>query len=268
MKKVRPEVKTDGWLATFADTMTLLMTFFIMLFTTSSVETDKFEQLVETFKNDSGETSQIVLAADGEGENIAGGATGLAEVEGVAPMDINKLPENMDELYEYMKQYVAEEGLEAAIEVIKDGENVYLRLKDNLFFDPNMSDLKDSSYAILDHIGIAVKNMEDKIDLMHINGHTASVENYDVRIDRTLSSQRANSVLVFFEEQKQIMPTKLVSVGWGRNYPIAPNDSEANKVKNRRVDILIIGAGSEKSDLEEIKNVIGSEFSETGLLPT
>ena len=84
--------------------------------------------------------------------------------------------------------------------------------------------------------------------MININGHTASVPNPDTyRVsDWTLSSERASNIAIYFEEEKGIDPHKLRPIGYGRNYPIASNDTPEGREKNRRVDMVII---SEEADI-------------------
>lgn len=253
------------WLSTYADMVTLLMAFFVMLFSSASVEETKWIQLVSSFTGakESKDPAQIVVNP-GDGGNISGNATGQTQSEGTALPDEqnakDKLPENFDELYEYIKDYVEKSGQSGQIDVAKTGNNVFLRLKDNILFDPNKSNIKQQGYTVLNIVGDAVSNMKDKISLININGHTASVDNYSTRVDRTLSSNRANNVLIFLEEQKKFPPKKLVSIGFGRNYPVASNDIEEEKKKNRRVDILIMGLDSKYNILKELQGAIGGDI--------
>ncbi|MGL5972235.1 MAG: OmpA/MotB family protein [Oscillospiraceae bacterium] len=248
----------NDWLNTYADMVTLLMTFFVMLFSSASIEESKWEQLVESFIP-TGDKNTPSIIIPGDGDDKEGNQTGQDETESTVP-ETDTLPTDINELYEYIKKYVEESDQSGSIEVEKSGDNVFLRLTDNIFFSPNKSDLKQVGIDVLDIIGGAVKNMEESISLININGHTASVENYSTTVDRTLSSNRANSVLVYLEDQKGFDPRKLMSIGFGRNYPVAPNNVEEEKRKNRRVDILIMGQNSEYNELLNIQQIIGGVF--------
>lgn len=266
MAKRKPREQSSGgsWLDTYADLVTLLMAFFVMLFSSASVEETKWIQLVSSFGNaETSETPAQIIVKPGEGANISGNATGETPNEGTSipqkPADPS-LPSDFDELYKHIKDYIEQSGQSGSIEVAKVGNNVFLRLKDNVMFDPNHAVIKPQGINVLNVVGDAIKNMEQKISLININGHTASVDNYSTRVDRTLSSNRANNVLIFFEENKKISPKKLLSIGFGRNYPVASNDIEAEKQKNRRVDILIMGQDSEFNSLSSIQDIIGGDI--------
>jgi len=264
-KRRGSESSGGSWLDTYADLVTLLMAFFVMLFSSASIEETKWQELIKSFPGakPSENLSQIVVTP-GEGGNMSGNASGEKDEDGESldkeTASTSDLPENFDQLFQYIKGYVEKSGQAGSIEVAKSGNNVFLRLKDNILFDPNKYELKAQGLSVLSVVGDAVKNMESSISLININGHTASVSNYSARVDRTLSSNRANNVLLFFEEQKVFDPTKLISIGFGRNYPVASNEIESERKKNRRVDILIMGIDSKYENVANIQDVIDGDI--------
>ena len=118
-------------------------------------------------------------------------------------------------------------------------------------------------------IGDAIHNVEDEIYIISINGHTAQVDmpNYAVS-DWMLSGERASSVAIYFEEEKGIDPLKLRPMGYGKNYPIASNDTPEGRRKNRRVDMAIVKDTGEaiSGGMEEVLNSLfdPSSFPATG----
>lgn len=237
----------DSWLNTYADLVTLLLTFFILLFTMSSVDAEKWQILVKAFASD-GETSQVVLVKTEEGD-------GLITTSGDKMPQMNEAAESTElidfnQLYEYIKKYIEENDLSASISLEKGANSVYIRFQDNVFFDPDQSVLKKDSLPLLTFMGDCFLAVDDQILSIRINGHTATVPGTVKKpgFDRSLSSDRANAVLLFFEEEKKIDPRKLISIGYGRNYPIADNNTEEGRIQNRRVEIMVM---SNEFDLNE-----------------
>lgn len=252
-RKAEESSSANDWLNTYADMVTLVLTFFIMLFSTSSVEESKWKEIVESFTKDGSKPSQIVTDP-GSGENIAGNKP--SESEDAKKNEIN----DFNDLYEHLKQYIEENNQQSSIEIAKDGDNVFLRLTDQIFFNPDSAVLLKQAEPILNVIGDAMKSIEDKISLVSVNGHTAAVLNYNPTIDRVLSAERATNVLVHFEKNQKFDPKKLQAVGFGNNYPVASNDNSNEKKKNRRVEILIMGKNSEYNNIKNIQDTINEKF--------
>lgn len=246
-----------SWMDTYGDMVTLLLTFFVMLFSMSSINEEKWEMLVKAFRSRGVETTQIVLIPEGDGND-------LATNQGQAVVDDTKidietdLPDDFDQLFEYLKAYIEANNMGASVSVQKNGDNsVYIRFADNIFFSADSAVLLPDHTGILEFLGKCLVNIESQIRMTRIDGHTADpkVENYNVS-DRTLSTDRANSVLLYFEEVAGVDPTKLMSSGYGKNYPIADNDTPEGRQRNRRVEMMILSNSDSDMTTEELYAMI------------
>lgn len=243
-----------NWMDTYGDMVTLLLTFFIMLFSMSTVNEEKWEILVRAFsKNPDAATAQIILVQEGEGDDIAP-ANGVTQVIGDKTTD-NDLPTDLNQLYEYLKRYVEENQMTASVSISKDSaNNVYIRFDNNIFFNGDSYALREESYPILDFLGDCLKNVEDQIFVTRVNGHTAAIpgaENYHIS-DWTLSGERASQVVIYFEERSGLDPKKLMCNGYGKNYPIESNDTPEGRANNRRVEIMVLGNSFDKNNPEDL----------------
>lgn len=243
-----------NWMDTYGDMVTLLLTFFIMLFSMSTVNEEKWEILVRAFsRNPDAATAQIILVQEGEGDDIAP-ANGVTQVIGDKVTD-TELPTDLNQLYEYLKLYVEENQMTASVSVSRDSaNNVYIRFDNNIFFDGDSYVLRKESYPILDFLGDCLKNLEDQIFVTRVNGHTAAIpgaENYHIS-DWTLSGERASQVVIYFEENNGLNPKKLMCNGYGKNYPIENNDTPEGRAKNRRVEIMVLGNSFDKDNPEDL----------------
>ncbi len=274
-RKPRQEEDTNSWMNTYSDLVTLLLCFFVLLFSMSSVNAEKWEAFVKAFAHPGDETAQVVLnseeAEQGEGplpNDNAGDQVGESMSE---EFDPTEMPEDFSDLYFYLQKYVEENDLQSTVEVAKSGDSVvYIRFQNNVFFDPDKYYLRPQAYDILNYVGDCLHSVEEDIYIISINGHTAEVgyENYAVS-DWMLSSERASSVAIFFDDEKDIDPQKLRPIGYGKNFPIAPNDTQQGREQNRRVDITIVknqdGSGSGGWSDEELSGLFDpTKFPRSG----
>ena len=127
--------------------------------------------------------------------------------------------------------------MDDAVSIEKYEKAVSIKFMSSIFFEPDSSRIKPGGQQILADIGQAFRAVEPTIKSIRIDGHTAQADSpVD---DRDLSSNRANEVLRFLQNGYITDPAKLLSVGFGQYRPIAPNDTEENRAKNRRVEIII-----------------------------
>lgn len=239
---------SGDWLNTYADMVTLLLTFFILLFSMSSLDAAKFNMLVSAFTSDNASSDQIVIFAQSNGslENTA--------VNGGPDEEADRIID-MDDVFEYLQNYVAQNNLQGSVEVSQGDGYVFLRFMDEMLFQPNSYRLKDpNNMEILNTVGYGIRMIQDDVEMISVTGHTAAIignDDYPIS-DWELSSQRANVVVTYLEEQAGVSGEKMLGVGFGKNRPIAGNDTAEGMAKNRRVEILI---SSENPITEQMDNV-------------
>jgi chemotaxis protein MotB len=226
---------SGDWLNTYADMVTLLLTFFILLFSMSSMDSAKFNMLVSAFTSDSSSSDQIVIYAQSDGtlENTA--ENGGPDEEEIELTDL-------EDVYQRILEIIRNSGAEDSVEVSKGDGYVFISFMDEMLFQPNSARLKDpDNMEILSQVGYAIRMVEDDVAMISVNGHTAAIpDNPDYPVsDRELSSQRANVVLMFLEDTVGVDGTKMLAVAWGKNRPIADNNTAEGMSRNRRVEILI-----------------------------
>lgn len=233
-KKVnRDEPKGDEWLATYSDCVTLLMTFFVLLYAMSSVDENKMRALAQAFRSvmagEAGDTILEYSLYNGD-VPLIGGEIPTDTVDG------EKIEESM---YYQVSKFVDEHDLEAVVDIIESDLGVVIQLRDNILFETSKSDLRSESKEILDSISGLISSLNNNIV---VEGHTDNrpINTAEFPSNWELSVDRAVNVVRYFVENGKIDPKRLSATGYGEFQPIVDNDTEENMEKNRRVNILIM----------------------------
>jgi chemotaxis protein MotB len=151
---------------------------------------------------------------------------------------------------------------ESQMAVSQGSGYVFVRFPDDMLFEPNSSNLLPGSLEMLNFVGSGLKSVQDETSSIQIIGHTAAIpDNPDYAVsDRLLSTDRANAVLIYFEDTVGVDPKKMQATGMGKWQPVlkpdgTPEDNmtEESRAKNRRVEILIQNEGA--SLTEQLDNV-------------
>jgi len=238
----------QAWLNTYADMVTLLLCFFVLMISMSTIDKEKFNAFLESFQNIDKEVLEELIQG-----SAAGGGQGSGNSQ-----ELTEAP--MDTLYEKLQEYVEQSQMQDSVSIAKIEDVIYIRFDSAIFFKANEYTLRDDAYEVLEFIGDGLKEYEKEIKLINILGHTAkpAVEQDPERTWR-LSGERAAVVANYFELNKKIDNMKLTCMGYGDNFPVASNDTEEGMRKNRRVELVIIGKDSNVntniySALEELYN--------------
>ena len=222
------------WLNTYADMVTLLLTFFAVLLSMSSVNQDKFVAFIASFAAANGTSASSVyayLGDDAYGDTV-GGTPVTDEVA-------------MEDLYAKLQSFVQSSGASNSVQVFGGKDVVYIRFDSVAFFVPDTYTLKPGGEEMLSYVGDALKACEGNIAHVNICGHTADPPNATVKGTWMLSGERAAVVAAYFESEKQLPGDKMVIMGYGRNYPIDTTGTSEGMERNRRVEIVVISNSSD-----------------------
>ena len=227
-KKKKPEEENDApsvpaWMATFADMMMLLMCFFILIMSFSSMELDKFKMAMGSLQGSLG-----VLGVQKKLQ---------PDQSWFSPKTQNhhqlKQKSILDHV-EKMRKKIKEADLEEKISIEVEGGEVYIQIKENMLFDSGKAELKPTYLSVL---SLLTKTLFNEAKQIRVEGHT---DNIPIKTEKfpsnwELSIGRALNVVRYFVNHENIHPAKLVISGFGEHKPIAANDSPENRAKNRRV---------------------------------
>ncbi|KXL54543.1 motility protein B [Anaerotignum neopropionicum] len=251
-KDKKGKISTD-WLNTYSDMVTLLLCFFVLLYSISSVDSSKWEKIVRSFNPTDKEVSQIVENSEGSLGNydLEGGFNGDGE-------DTN-FNDEFDELYYKLSKYVEMNGLDSDVEISKGEGFTFITFRNNIFFDGDSYILKQEGKDVLDQLCYAIEDVSSSVKEIQILGHTSqaspTIPN-EIVSDRFLSANRATEVLVYIQKKNIIGPEKLVSTGFGQFRPISSFETRESRAKNRRVEILITKNDSVVRSLDNYYNEI------------
>ena len=241
-----------NWMDTYGDMVTLLLCFFVLLYSMSTISEENWKKIVMSFNPNS-----ILTQTDPEGHGgpyadpeVGDQNPGLQEIED-SPNQ-NEIENMMEELYMALQNYTKQEGLESAVSVSQDGGLIYLKLMNKAMFRGDSSELLPEARDILGGVCNILEKAKPAIEEIRVEGHTAQQyanQPNVTRGDRELASSRATEVTIFIQEHTTIHPARLRSVGWGQWHAIANNQDEEHRAPNRRVELVISARNLEDEDL-------------------
>ena len=253
-----PPKGAPAWQSTFADLMNLLLCFFVLLFSMSTVDAQKFELIAASFS----QTFSIFTAGStmiGDGAMIGNGISQLPELDDFIN-SVGRMAENTpemeqlddlqsevqaeglkqsEEMAEKIEEAVEENNLTGDIEMQVTAQYVQLTMKGSLLFNSGSDELKDESKPVLDKVGVILERYAG--GTIEIEGHTDNVPISGRRFssNNELSAARALSVFDYMMETTNLDPARIKNSGRGEYVPIADNSTEEGRAKNRRVEIRI-----------------------------
>ncbi|MCQ2148572.1 MAG: flagellar motor protein MotB [Bacteroidales bacterium] len=269
MAKRKAEEAPKGapaWQSTFADLMNLLLCFFVLLFSMSTVDAQKFEEIASSFSN----TFSIFSAGGSsfdEGLLISNGISQLnnldryinntgAAAEQTAKNNALKKDESTDEeelkkaleeaqleeneqKAEELGEALQENGLDKDVDIDFTSQYVQLTLKGSVLFDSGSATLRSEAMPMIQKIAMILERYGD--GTIEIEGHTDSVPISTSRFESNdvLSSYRALAMFDYLVQNTSLDPAKIKHSGRGEYVPVADNSTPEGRAKNRRIEIKI-----------------------------
>lgn len=260
-KEDAPPPGSPLWMATFGDLMNLLLCFYVLLFSMSTISQEKLAAVAESFSSTFSIFSAGSSAID-DGLLISNGISQLNELDkymnstGKAA-DSKKKSDDFEEydsmaekveqaqlaeseqLAERLTESLAENNLADVISISFNAQYVQLTLKGAILFDSGKAEIKEDALPIVDKVGVMLQKFANNI--IEIEGHTDNVPiNGGKYADNSeLSCARALSVFNYLIDTTSLEPSKIKYAGRGEYVPVADNSTEEGRAKNRRVEIRI-----------------------------
>ena len=229
---------------TYGDMVTLLLTFFVMLFAMSNVDAHKWNIFVNSIPTQQTQTEEVK-------EIVVNGEVGEEE----QPIETQEAETvaDVDTLYLTIAEKLNEIGVEGAT-VVRGKDYTYISFRDNTFFEPDSSELTEQGERVLNTLTKAITPAQRGIGEIDIMAHTAKANpkgDSDMRKDRMLSAMRAAEATIYIQDTSSIEPKKLVDISYGEFRPIADNSTEEGRAKNRRVEFILLDEDAKMMGLDQ-----------------
>lgn len=229
MRRKRGKEGEEGsgstWMVTFSSFILILLAFFIMLSSYATMEGSKITQFVRSFNR------------------AVSFLTGGLKFE--PDRDILMLsPDIMDnkDILPALKRIVKGLKLESGVGFSVTGRGLVMTVADTVLFDLGVAEISPEAFPLLSKIASVISKTSFPI---RIEGHTDNlpIHTEEFPSNWELSTARAVNVLRYFVEKEKIPPERLSAVGYGEFRPLFPNDTPEHRARNRRVEIIFVGAG-------------------------
>jgi len=225
----------ERWLLTYADLITLLLAFFIMMYVFSKKDAQKYDEVASHLKT------------------IFSGGTGLAgkgSVTAASPIDMPSKGASSGEIKRQLESELMDSNRNKPggenISVLSDERGIVIRVLDKAFFDEGKAELKDGAKGALDKIVPIIKSVDNHV---RIEGHTDNVpiKTNEFKSNWELSVRRATEVVRYFVEKRGLPPDRISATGYAEYRPIVQNNSPKNKYLNRRIEIIVVKSNEKQN---------------------
>lgn len=249
----KPAAAGAGWVMTFADLMSLLMAFFVMLLSMAEVDKEKFREMGISMKAALGSPVNTPAHSASDIQLIKDTSkTGNSSQDMLHDGMLERVEKTLGDAKK-IKEILQEEIDDKKIEIETHGEIIVVRMLESGIFKSGKAEIINDFRPVLANLRRTLKDMRGEIV---VSGHADDIpiENGEFRSNWDLSAARADSVIEDMLEENDIPSDRFVLRGFGSSRPLVPNINAANRAKNRRVEIMIDQRGTDIADSEPEQN--------------
>lgn len=230
-KKVKKE-NSERWLLTYSDLITLLMIFFVIMYAMSTVDAQKYTQLSSSLSGSFAGTGYVI----GEGLPI----TNPSNSNGSSSTTSSTLTKTQ-QIQEELHMYLETNNLKGKVDMSVEPRGLVITLKENAFFESGSATLLPAYEENILEISQILKQLNNDIV---VEGYTDNrpIHTASFRSNWELAAMRAINVIDLLVSKGDLDPNKLSAVSYGEYRPIASNDTEEGRSKNRRIDIVLLSS--------------------------
>lgn len=228
----------ERWLLTYADLITLLMIFFVVMYALSSINAKKFQAVAMSLSNAMGGGHSVL---NQPGSSIAG-ITGI-DNQFVDLAEVN----DMERIRQQLQDYIDENGLGGKVTVNVEERGVVLSFQDVALFPLGSAELTPYAKEMIGKMGQILSQTKQ---YLRVEGHTDNlpINTRQFPSNWELSVARATSVVQELIHVLKIAPERLSASGYGEFRPRVANDSDEHRQQNRRVDIVVLRSRFETAE--------------------
>ncbi|WP_280769943.1 flagellar motor protein MotS [Salipaludibacillus daqingensis] len=252
-RQTREEKGAPKWMVTFSDMMTLILVFFILLFSMSVVDAQKFRAIADSFQDRAVfdfYPSVVPFENPAEDRDVKDDPfeQEADPFESFIEMDEEEINEQLDELLEEVQEYLEVNELTEQISASRDDRGVVLVLQEQALFETARAEIINEAEPFLGKVGTLLSTIPN---MVKVEGHTDSrpINTYQYPSNWELSGARASSVIRFLIDDQNLDADRFLAVGYGDTRPVAPNTSADNLQQNRRVVLVISDPSYSESDV-------------------
>lgn len=228
---------SERWLLTYSDLITLLMIFFVVMYAISDTNAQKLAALANSL-------AQTLTGAPAAGILPDGGLPSVVPGIAPAPGDGGATGQRNEgaELARAraeLQQFIQQEGLEGQVTLRTEDRGLVVSMADAVLFPSGSAELTPGARTILQQVGRALARLPN---YLRVEGHTDNlpINTPAFPSNWELSTARATNVVRVLVAEAGIKPERLSATGYGEYRPVAPNDNEVDRSRNRRVDIVVL----------------------------
>jgi chemotaxis protein MotB len=217
-----------AWMTTFADLVTLLLTFFVLLLSMANMEEVKFS-----------EASASIRSAFGAHSKPAPSEFSIPIMPSTPESKFAPIQsETALKVYKRIQSQLQSDNIPEDVELIKkEDDTIILRINDSVLFQKGTAVVSPTAYPILRSLADIIRPIPMRL---RIEGHTDNTPVSKRKISNwNLSVDRAVAVMRFFKKGDLLPLDRMAAIGYGQDRPIVPNTNQANMAKNRRVDFVL-----------------------------
>jgi chemotaxis protein MotB len=241
-RRQNPPVNHERWLVSYADFITLLFAFFVVMYSVSRVDNKKLAQAAESVRwalhmAGNGGTGALPIfdgpPSEGGCKVAPGAASGSPSEQKKAIEDLRKRIEK-----KVLPFVMSRTGPAAVSVAVEDGRRLVVRLAATEFFDPGRAALRPQVLPVLDALAVELKDLDRPL---RVEGHTddSPVQGGRFQGNWDLSAGRAATVTSYLQDAHAVPPAHLAAVGLADTRPVSREPSAAARELNRRVELVV-----------------------------
>lgn len=264
-KRSAEEVDPNVWMNTYSDMVTLLMCFFVLLYASSTPDETKWQYIFQSFTNSGTYVNPFVMDEDTSlSNNPDDDGNSMEPPDGTDGEEDNivnntNLPQSFNELLNWANGVAASSDFADSIDVQMNASgSITITFDSSVLFEPDSAELLSSGREALSMFLPGIKALSDFIARIDVSGHTAvalsSVNDWD------LSAARACSVIKYMDYRRVVDSDVYLAQGYAQYSPIADNDTEEGRAKNRRVEITIVRNNNEEVNNDVIEDILKYDY--------
>jgi len=249
-KKAGEHANHERWLVSYADFITLLFAFFVVMFATAQSDKSKAKD-VSTSVRDAFEHGQLSSAVSnvlhGKMDNHKLGNPGVVRGQPENPSPSQPPPADLSKSLETLQNGLGRELEAGKVQLRLEGRGLVISLREAAFFASGDDRVAPGSLPILEKIATVIQPISNSVRL---EGYTDSVPIHNSRFRNNweLSAARSIAMLEVLRDRFQIPPTRMAVAGYADNAPADTNDTEEGRAHNRRVDLVVLSAEGEHAE--------------------